>query len=147
MIDNNESTSGGRYPKSTEYKGRKIKFSNLSSSELQSSELQSKAELEVEKRSGKIHKSSQGKAALAVEKRSDKSLKPSQNNAALEVEKRSGKSQDHLQILKVEIDDEAFEVVEIQEGVFESGLLPYSSYSSPVELAQDVIDYISEFKK
>lgn len=147
MIDNNESTSGGRYPKSTEYKGRKIKFSNLSSSELQSSELQSKAELEVEKRSGKIHKSSQGKAALAVEKRSDKSLKPSQNNAALEVEKRSGKSQDHLQILKIEIDDEAFEVVEIQEGVFESGLLPYSSYSSPVELAQDVIDYISEFKK
>ncbi len=152
MIDNNESTSGGRYPKSTEYKGRKIKFSDLSSSELQSSELQSselqsKAELKVEKRSGKIHKPSQDKAELAVEKRSDKSLKPSQNNAALEVEKRSGKSQDHLQILKVEIDDEAFEVVEIQEGVFESGLLPYSSYSSPVELAQDVIDYISEFKK
>lgn len=142
MIDNNESTLGERYPKSTEYKGRKIKFS-----ELQSSELQSKAELEVEKRSGKIHKPSQDKAALAVEKRSDKRLKPSQNNAALEVEKRSGKSQDHLQILKVEIDDEAFEVVEIQEGVFESGLLPYSSYSSPVELAQDVIDYISEFKK
>lgn len=128
MINNNESTSGGRYPKSTEYKGRKINFSDLSSSELQSSDLQGKAELEVEKRSGK-------------------SLKPSQDNAELEMEKRSDKSQKPLRILRVEIDDKPFEVIELQEGVFESGLLPYSSYSSPIELAQDVIDYVSEFKK
>lgn len=109
MIENNKPTSDKKYPKSTEYKGRKIKFSNLPSSDLPSSDLKDKA--------------------------------------ALEVEKRIDKSQKHLRKLKVEIDDKAFEVVELNEGIFESGLLPYSSYSSPVELAQDVIDYITEFKK
>ena len=106
MIENNKPTSDKKYPKSTEYKGRKIKFSDLPSSDLE-------------------------------------------DKAALEVEKRSGfdKSQKHLRKLKVEIDNKAFEVVELNEGIFESGLLPYSSYSSPVELAQDVIDYITEFKK
>ncbi|AMN49154.1 hypothetical protein [Psychrobacter sp. P2G3] len=104
MIENNKPTSDKKYPKSTEYKGRKIKFSDLPSSDLK-------------------------------------------DKAALEVEKRIDKSQKHLRKLKVEIDDKAFEVVELNEGIFESGLLPYSSYSSPVELAQDVIDYITEFKK
>lgn len=123
MTKKDKLTSDKKYPKSTEYKGRKIKFSDLSSSELQSSELHDKKALEVEKRAG-LH-----------------------DKRALEVEKRVDHSQKHLRKLKIEVDEKEFEVVELQEGVFESGLLPYSSYESPVELAQDVIDYVSEFKK
>ncbi|WP_367103939.1 hypothetical protein [uncultured Psychrobacter sp.] len=142
MIDNNESTLGGRHSKSTEYKGRKIKFSDLSTSDLQAPDLQTsglhgKKALKVEK-SADLH----GKKALEVEKRADL-----HDKNALEVEKRADKSQKYSRKLKVEIDDKEFEVVELEEGVFESGLLPYSSYSSPIELAQDVIDYVSEFKK
>lgn len=88
MNENNKHTPDEKYPKSTEYKGRKITFSKLPSFD---------------------------------------------------------KSQKLLQILKVEINDEAFEIVEFRNGAFESGLLPYSSYSSPIELAQDVIDNISGF--
>ncbi|MGM8898461.1 MULTISPECIES: hypothetical protein [unclassified Psychrobacter] len=58
----------------------------------------------------------------------------------------SDKSQKILQVLKVEIDEEAFEVVEFRNGAFESGLLPYSSYSSLVELVQDVIDNTPDFR-
>ncbi len=146
MTKKNESTSGERYPKSTEYKGRKIKFSDLSSSDLPSSNLQNKAALGVEKRIDKSQQPLQDKAALGVERRIVKSQQPLQDKTTLEVDKRSDKGQSPLRILKVEIDDKAFEVQEIHEGLFESGLLPYSSYSSPVELAQDVIDYITEFR-
>ncbi|WP_299188198.1 hypothetical protein [uncultured Psychrobacter sp.] len=123
MTKKDKPTPNKKYPESTEYKGRKVKFFDLSSSELPNSELH-------------------GKEAFEVEKRSDL-----QDKKALEVEKRSDKSQKHLRKLKVEIDEKEFEVVELQEGLFESGLLPYSSYESPVDLAQDVIDYVSEFRK
>ncbi|WP_367106831.1 hypothetical protein [uncultured Psychrobacter sp.] len=89
MIENNQHTPDEKYPKSIEYKGRKITFSKLPSSD---------------------------------------------------------KSQKILQVLKVEIDEEAFEVVEFRNGSFESGLLPYSSYSTPIELAQDVVDYVPDFR-
>jgi len=89
MNENNKHTPDEKYPKSIEYKGRKITFSKLSSSD---------------------------------------------------------KSQNILQILKVEIDNKAFEVVEFREGLFESGYLPYSSYSSPVELVQDMVDYVPDFR-
>jgi ABC-type uncharacterized transport system ATPase component len=89
MIENNKHTPDEKYPKSIEYKGRKITFSKLPSSD---------------------------------------------------------KSQKILQVLKVEIDEEAFEVVEFRNGAFESGLLPYSSYSSLVELVQDVIDNTPDFR-
>lgn len=109
MTKKDKPTPNKKYPESTEYKGRKIKFFDLSDSELPNSDLHGKK--------------------------------------ALEVEKRADKGQKHSRKLKVEVDDKEFEVVELQEGVFESGLLPYSSYESPVDLAQDVIDYVSEFRK
>lgn len=128
MTAKNEPTLDEKYPNSTEYKGRKITFSDVSNSDLLDSDLQDKI-------------------VVGAEKYSDKNLEPLHEEAALEVEKRFDKSQKHLRKLKIEIDDKEFEVVERQEGVFESGLLPYSSYESPVDLAQDVIDYISEFRK
>ncbi len=104
MNENNKHTPDEKYPKSTEYKGRKIKFSDLHDSDLPN------------------------KAALSVEERSDKSQVP-------------------LQILKVEIDDKAFEVRELRDGSFKSTILPYASYSSPIDLAKDVIDNVSEFRR
>ncbi|MEK6199637.1 hypothetical protein [Psychrobacter sp. S1-30-MNA-CIBAN-0213] len=90
MNENNKHTPDEKYPKSIEYKGRKITFSKLPNSD---------------------------------------------------------KSQKILQILKVEVDDKAFRVLEFHDGLFESGLTPYSSYSSPIELVQDVIDNIPDFRQ
>lgn len=103
MIAKNKSTPDESYPKSTEYKGRKIKFSDLPNSDLQN------------------------KIEQSVEEPSDKGQMP-------------------LRVLKVEIDDKAFEVREFSEGTFESILLPYSLYSSPVDLAKDVIDNVPAFR-
>ncbi|MGM8909245.1 hypothetical protein ACS8FB_03885 [Psychrobacter sp. 1U1] len=90
MIKDNKHIPDEKYPKSIEYKGRKITFSKRPISD---------------------------------------------------------KSRKILQVLKVEIDNKAFEVVEFRDGLFESGLMPYSSYESPVELVHDVIDNLPNFVK
>ncbi len=49
--------------------------------------------------------------------------------------------------MKIAIDDKNFEVHETRDGVFGSILLPYSLYTSPVDLAQDVIDHVPAYRK
>jgi hypothetical protein len=49
-------------------------------------------------------------------------------------------------LLVVEIDDDSFEVLQEGPQSFQSIILPYSIYESPLELAKDAIDYVPRFK-
>jgi hypothetical protein len=49
-------------------------------------------------------------------------------------------------LLVVDIDDDSFEVLQEGPHSFQSIVLPYSIYESPLELARDAIDYVPRFK-
>lgn len=49
-------------------------------------------------------------------------------------------------MLTVEIDEDSFDVIQTGPAEFESIILPYQTYDSPVELAKDAIDYVPRFQ-
>jgi len=52
-----------------------------------------------------------------------------------------------IRTVAVEIDDRSIEIFRMEKEEYESTLIPYRSYKSPLDLVRDIIDYEPSFQR